>query len=331
MSGSGAGDLPPGGGVNSPTARGHCCWMPWLGASTSARLPTRRISSTPSSVLPEPGGATMWVRVCPCCAVLLERGQRGALVRAPLAEELQVVEAPAQSRAARDRARAPLRSGGRTGSRSAGSRRRRPARCARSARACRSAAGSRTPSRPAASCARRAEQELHPPGHLLLEQERLRALGGVVGRDRREMPIDLHVRLRSAGRRARRGSSAPAPGRCRGRSSRRTRTRPAARAATRRVTVLPSWSCSVKSGTGWPGGRCAPAQPFVSSRLLGGPASARAASSTPATAATAHSVSAISASWRRAASTGTSLGEGAYERQPAVRDLAHEEARRARP
>ena len=52
--------------VNEPTARGHCCWMPWLGASTSARLPTRRISSTPSSVLPLPGGATMCVRVLPC-------------------------------------------------------------------------------------------------------------------------------------------------------------------------------------------------------------------------------------------------------------------------
>ena len=81
--------------------------MPWLGASTSARLPTRRISSTPSSVFPEPGGATMCVRLWPLLAVLLERRQRGLLVRPPLAEELQRHRS-GRSAASRDRGRAVL-------------------------------------------------------------------------------------------------------------------------------------------------------------------------------------------------------------------------------
>jgi hypothetical protein len=51
--------------VNAPIAFGHCCWTAWLGARTSARLPIRRISSTPSSVVPEPGGETMCVEVWP--------------------------------------------------------------------------------------------------------------------------------------------------------------------------------------------------------------------------------------------------------------------------
>ena len=50
------------GAPNWRTARGHCIWTALLGVSTSARRPTRRTSSTPTSVLPEPGGATMWVR-----------------------------------------------------------------------------------------------------------------------------------------------------------------------------------------------------------------------------------------------------------------------------
>ena len=51
--------------VNALTAFGHCCWTAWLGVSTSARLPMRRISSTPSSVVPEPGGETMCVDPLP--------------------------------------------------------------------------------------------------------------------------------------------------------------------------------------------------------------------------------------------------------------------------
>ena len=123
--------------------------MPWLGASTSARLPTRRISSTPSSVLPDPGGATMCVRRCRC-AVLLERRERGPLVRAATRRRTsghrsgrsqsceivreRVVGQPVEREpdaleAARDR-RAP---------------------CATCARGCPAGAGSRTPSRPAAA------------------------------------------------------------------------------------------------------------------------------------------------------------------------------------
>ena len=49
------------GDPNWRTARGHCICTALLGVSTSARRPTRRTSSTPSSVLPDPGGATMWV------------------------------------------------------------------------------------------------------------------------------------------------------------------------------------------------------------------------------------------------------------------------------
>ena len=50
------------GAPNWRTVRGHCICTALLGVRTSARRPTRRTSSTPSSVLPDPGGATMWVR-----------------------------------------------------------------------------------------------------------------------------------------------------------------------------------------------------------------------------------------------------------------------------
>ena len=50
--------LPP----NRATAPGHCPWIALFGASTSAGAPARRMSSTPSNVLPEPGGATTCVR-----------------------------------------------------------------------------------------------------------------------------------------------------------------------------------------------------------------------------------------------------------------------------
>ena len=111
-----------------------------------------------------------------------------------------------------------------------------------------------------------------------------------------------HAHVARRGRRARRGSSAPAPGTCPGRSSTRTRRRPARRCSDALVTVLPSWSVSVNSGTGWPGGRSAPAQPSVSSSPP--PSSCRSASSTPATAATAQSVSATSARRSRAGEHG---------------------------
>ena len=50
------------GDPNCRSARGHCICTALLGASTSARRPIRRTSSTPTSVLPDPGGATMCVR-----------------------------------------------------------------------------------------------------------------------------------------------------------------------------------------------------------------------------------------------------------------------------
>ena len=47
---------------NLRSVRGHCICTALFGVSTSARRPIRRTSSTPTSVLPEPGGATMCVR-----------------------------------------------------------------------------------------------------------------------------------------------------------------------------------------------------------------------------------------------------------------------------
>src|SRR3954465_2553228 len=63
------------------------------------------------------------------------------------------------------------------------------------------------------------------------------------------------------------------------------------------VTVLPSWSVRLKSGTAAPGGRTAPAQPFVSPVA---PSSPLIASDAPITAAAAHTVSAMRTSRRRA-------------------------------
>src|SRR4051794_26518455 len=68
----------------------------------------------------------------------------------------------------------------------------------------------------------------------------------------------------------------------------------------------PSWLASVKLGTGWPAGRSAPAQPSVSSSAVGSGVCC-SASATPATAATAHRVRAISVRRTRAASTPLSL------------------------
>src|SRR4051794_28488834 len=82
------------------------------------------------------------------------------------------------------------------------------------------------------------------------------------------------------------------------------------------VTVLPSWSVRLKSGTAAPGGRIAPAQPFVSPVA---PSSPLIASDAPITAAAAHTVSAMRTS-RRRAGTRPTLGLG----QPAPDRVAHE-------
>src|SRR3954469_22095018 len=63
------------------------------------------------------------------------------------------------------------------------------------------------------------------------------------------------------------------------------------------VTVLPSWSVSVKSGTFAPGGRPAPAHPFATPVP---PSSPLIASDAPITAAAAQTVSAMRTSRRRA-------------------------------
>src|SRR3954470_23147734 len=50
---------------NLRTVRGHWICTALVGVSTSARRPIRRTISTPSSVLPDPGGAIRCVRRCP--------------------------------------------------------------------------------------------------------------------------------------------------------------------------------------------------------------------------------------------------------------------------
>ena len=67
------------------------------------------------------------------------------------------------------------------------------------------------------------------------------------------------------------------------------------------VTTFPSWSRSEKGGTGCPDGRWAPAQPSCRSSPVW--RVRVSASSTPATAATAIIVTAISVSRTRAATT----------------------------
>src|SRR3954471_16128515 len=82
------------------------------------------------------------------------------------------------------------------------------------------------------------------------------------------------------------------------------------------VTVLPSWSVRLKSGTLAPGGRPAPAHPFVSPAP---PSSPLIASDAPITAAAAHTVSAMRTSRRRACTPPRlSLGQSAPDR------VAHE-------
>ncbi len=100
----------------------------------------------------------------------------------------------------------------------------------------------------------------------------------------------------------------------------------------RLVTVLPSWSVSVKSGTGWPGGRIAPAHPSaLSSSPVGPVSSPREASVAPMTAATAHSVSATSARRRRAGSTAPRLERAPVRPSgPAARAPPAARRRRAR-
>src|SRR3954447_8015657 len=75
--------------------------MAELGASTSAGEPIRRASSTPSSVLPDPGGATKWVRrgggggggaAAAFGAVALEGLEGQLLVAAPGAGEAKAGE-----------------------------------------------------------------------------------------------------------------------------------------------------------------------------------------------------------------------------------------------
>src|SRR3954452_20279303 len=72
------------------------------------------------------------------------------------------------------------------------------------------------------------------------------------------------------------------------------------------VTVLPSWSVRLKSGTAAPGGRIAPAKPFVSPVP---PSSPLIASDAPLTAAAARPVSAMRTS-RRLAGTAPPNGLG---------------------
>src|SRR3954467_14815227 len=82
------------------------------------------------------------------------------------------------------------------------------------------------------------------------------------------------------------------------------------------VTVFPSWSVSVNAGTLAPGGRTAPAHPFVSPAP---PSSPLIASAAPITAAAAHTVSAMRTSRRRACTPPRlSLGQSAPDR------VAHE-------
>ena len=61
----GAAATVPAGTPNASPVRVHCSWIAELGASTSAGEPSRRRISKPSSVLPEPGGATRCVDVRP--------------------------------------------------------------------------------------------------------------------------------------------------------------------------------------------------------------------------------------------------------------------------
>src|SRR3954447_12646651 len=97
------------------------------------------------------------------------------------------------------------------------------------------------------------------------------------------------------------------------------------------VTVLPSWSVRLKSGTAAPGGRMAPAQPFVSPVP---PSSPLIASDAPITAAEAHTVSAMRTSRRRAGTRPTlGLGQSAPDRVAHELDaVAHAElAQQVRP
>src|SRR3954452_1424922 len=97
------------------------------------------------------------------------------------------------------------------------------------------------------------------------------------------------------------------------------------------VTVLPSWSVRLKSGTAAPGGGMAPAQPFVSPVA---PSSPLIASDAPITAAAAHTASAMRTSRRRAGTRPTlGLGQSAPDRVAHELDaVAHAElAQQVRP
>ena len=204
----------------------------------------------------------MCVRGLPCCAVLLERGQRGALVRPPLARRTVSSSKRPLNSACRDRARGPPAvswSNGKPirwmpfGVGEHGVRRvlqlvvlrldreRLPHR-RELARGC--PAG--TPSGPVMPCLSRNEA----------------ARLGVSLAGSTEMPTTLDVLAVEVVERApdrlhlRRA-------RVLGRSSTRTRTPPAWPSSCALVTVVAVLVGSVKSGTGWPGGRIAPAQPLA--------------------------------------------------------------------
>ena len=149
---------------------------------------------------------------CPCWRSFSNAASAARWYGPPLPEELQRRRS-ARSQARRDRARGPRWSGGRTGSRSAGSRRASAstvcAECSRFVvlrldrerlphrRELLAACPAGTPSGPVMPC---------------LSRNDCGALGACRWRDRREMPTT--ARPRGRGRRARRGSSAPAPGTC---------------------------------------------------------------------------------------------------------------------
>ena len=236
-------------------------------------------------------------------AVLLERGQRGALIRTPLAEELQVCEAPAHA-GARDRARAPVGSCGRTGSRSAGARARRRAPCSAECSSESCCGWIPKPSHTGFSCARRAEQEAHPARHLLLEQERLGTLGIVVGGvdgDADDAHVGAPEVVERAADRLHLRRARVAAGRV---DEREHDGLPAQRGGGDRVPVLVGQR-EVRHRLPRRAQRARPAvDELEPARRL---ATRGSASSTPATAAAAQSVRAISASWTRAGSTARRL------------------------
>ena len=180
----------------------------------------------------------------------------------------------------------------------------RRARCARSARAGPTAAARRSlPDR--LQLLARAEQERIRPVICCLSRNDCASLRVSLAGST-EMPIDVDVGVVEVVERAADRLHLRRAGVAAGRVDEREHRRLAAQRGG--GDVSPSWSVSVKSGTGWPGGRTAPAHPLMSSSPCGAFES-RSASSTPATAAAAQRVRAMSASWTRAGSTRDSVGD----------------------